>query len=58
MFTSMDKALVALIMSAVFLLNFFFGLNLGFVTQETVATVVSLLTPILVWAIPNKPKPV
>ena len=56
MFTSMDKALVALIMSAVFLLNFFFGLNLGFVTQETVATVVSLVTPILVWAIPNKPK--
>lgn len=54
MFTSMDKALVALIMSAIFLLNFFFGLNLGFVTQETVATVVSLLTPILVWAIPNK----
>lgn len=58
MFTSMDKALVALIMSALFLINFFFGLNLGFVTQETVATVVSLLTPILVWAIPNKPKAV
>jgi hypothetical protein len=56
MFTSMDKALVALIMSALFLINFFFGLNLGFVTQETVATVVGLLTPILVWAIPNKPK--
>lgn len=56
MFTSIDKALVALIMSGIFLLNFFFGLNLGFVTQETVATVVSLLTPILVWAIPNKPK--
>ena len=56
MFTSMDKALVALIMSALFLLNFFFGLNLGFLTQETVATVVGLLTPILVWAIPNKPK--
>lgn len=55
MFTSMDKALVALIMSAIFPLNFFSGLNLGFVTQETVATVVSLLTPILVWAIPNKP---
>lgn len=56
MFTSMDKALVALIMSVIFLLNFFFGFNLGFVTQETVATVVSLLTPILVWATPNKSK--
>lgn len=55
MFTSMDKALVALIMSAVFLLNFFFGINLGAINQDTVATIVSLLTPILVWAIPNKP---
>jgi hypothetical protein len=54
MFTSIDKALVALIMSAIFLVNFFFGLNLGFLTQETVATVVGLLTPILVWATPNK----
>ena len=55
MFTSIDKALVALIMSGIFLLNFFFGLNLGFLTQETVATIVGLLTPILVWATPNKP---
>jgi hypothetical protein len=54
MFTSMDKALVALVMSGIFLLNFFFGINLGTISQETVATVVSLLTPILVWAIPNK----
>ena len=58
MFSSMDKALVALIMSVIFLLNFFFGVNLGVVSQDTVATIVGLLTPILVWAIPNKPKPV
>jgi hypothetical protein len=58
MFSSMDKALVALIMSGIFLLNFFFGINLGVVSQDTVATIVGLLTPILVWAIPNKPKPV
>lgn len=56
MFSSMDKALVALIMSVIFLLNFFFGINLGVVSQDTVATIVGLLTPILVWAIPNKPK--
>tara|TARA_R110000868_G_scaffold8081_2_gene41801 strand:- start:28678 stop:28854 length:177 start_codon:yes stop_codon:yes gene_type:complete len=56
MFSSMDKALVALIMSIIFLLNFFFGVNLGIVSQDTVATIVGLLTPILVWAIPNKPK--
>lgn len=57
MFTSIDKALVALIMSAIWLINFFFGLDLGWVTQDTVATIVGLITPILVWAVPNKAKP-
>lgn len=57
MFTSIDKALVALIMSAIWLINFFFGLDLGWVTQDTVATIVGLVTPILVWAVPNKAKP-
>lgn len=57
MFTSIDKALVALIMSAIWLINFFFGLDLGWVTQDTVATIVGLITPILVWAVPNKAQP-
>ncbi len=54
MFTSVDKALVALVMAVIWLLNFFFGVNLGWITQDTVATIVGLLTPVLVWAIPNK----
>lgn len=57
MFTSIDKALVALIMATISLINFFFGYDLGWISQDTVATIVGLLTPILVWAIPNKAKP-
>lgn len=57
MFTSIDKALVALIMAVIWLVNFFFGYNLSWITQETIATIVGLLTPILVWAVPNKAKP-
>jgi hypothetical protein len=53
MFTSIDKALVALIMSLLYLLNTFFGVSLG-LNETQVATIISLLTPILVWAIPNK----
>ena len=57
MFTSVDKALVALVMAVIWLINFFFGYNLSWISQDTVATVVGLLTPILVWAVPNKVKP-
>jgi len=57
MFTSVDKALVALVMAIIWLINFFFGYNLSWISQDTVATIVGLLTPILVWAVPNKAKP-
>ena len=57
MFTSIDKALVALIMSIIWLINFFFGYNLSWISQDTIATLVGLLTPILVWAVPNKATP-
>lgn len=56
MFTSIDKALVAMVMAVIFLINYFFGINLGWVTQDTVAAIVGALTPLLVWAVPNKPK--
>ena len=54
MFTSIDKAIVAVIMGAVYLVNTFTGLDLGFVTPETINTVMSFVGPILVWLIPNK----
>lgn len=55
MFTSIDKALVALIMAALWLLNYFTGYTSG-VTEQTVAGLVGVLTPILVWLVPNKPR--
>lgn len=57
MFTSIDKALVAMVMGVLYILNTFFGLNVGWISQETVTTIIGLLTPVLVWAIPNKVSP-
>jgi hypothetical protein len=54
MFTSIDKALVALVMSVLFIINYFFGISLPGVSEEQVAAFIGLLTPILVWAWPNR----
>jgi hypothetical protein len=54
MFTSVDKALVALVMAILFMLNYFFGISVPFLSQDTVTTAISLLTPILVYFVPNK----
>lgn len=54
MFTSIDKALVAAIMGILFIVQTFTGFNLSWISADTVTTVIGLLTPILVWAVPNK----
>jgi hypothetical protein len=54
MFTSIDKALVALIMGMLFILQTYTGFHLSWITAETVSTIVGLITPVLVWAVPNK----
>lgn len=53
MFTSIDKALAAALMAAIFLLNQFGGIDVG-VSEATVTAVVGALTPVLVYLIPNK----
>jgi ribonuclease PH len=53
MFTSIDKALVALVMALIYVANTFLGINFG-ITEETVQTIVALVTPVLVWLVPNK----
>lgn len=55
MFTSIDKALVAMVMGILFIVQTYFGMNTSWISQETVATIIGLITPVLVWAIPNKP---
>jgi len=54
MFTSIDKALVALVMSLLVLAEWLIGWSPAGVSEETVTTIISLLTPILVWLVPNK----
>ena len=57
MFTSIDKALVAMVMGLLFILQTYTGLSVAWLTPDTVATIIGLITPVLVWAIPNKAKP-
>ena len=54
MFTSIDKALVALVMGLLFIVQTYTGFSLSWISQDTVATIVGLVTPVLVWATPNK----
>ena len=54
MFTQIDKALVAAIMGILFIVQTFSGINLSWLSHDTVATIIGLLTPVLVWAVPNK----
>lgn len=55
MFTTFDKALVALIMGLLSLLNLVFGIDLG-VSPEVVSAIVAAITPVLVYLVPNKVK--
>ena len=53
MFTSIDKALVAVIMALGYLASEFAGFNFG-LTESTVQTIVAVLSPALVWLVPNR----
>ena len=54
MYTQFDKVIVTLIMAVVSLLNYA-GIHFG-LSESTVTLVVTTLTPVLVWIIPNLPK--
>jgi uncharacterized membrane protein len=54
-FTTVDKALVALIGAVLALLNMLFGISLfGEHAADVVEAIVVVLTPILVWLVPNR----
>lgn len=54
MITTLDKAIVALVMAGVFLINNFTSFHFA-VSEETVNAIASVLTPLLVYFVPNKP---
>ena len=53
MFTSIDKALVAMVMAVLSILNLVFGINIG-IAPETISALIAAVTPFLVWLIPNR----
>ena len=53
MFTTFDKALVALVMAFLSILNIKFGFNLG-LSEATVTGIIAALTPFLVYIWPNR----
>jgi hypothetical protein len=53
MVTSIDKSIVGVIMGVIFLVNAFTGWHFG-VEETTVTTIVSVLTPVLIYFVPNK----
>jgi hypothetical protein len=55
MYTNFDKAIVAFIMALIAILNVFFPGKFG-IDAATVTSVVAILTPLLVYLIPNLPK--
>ncbi len=54
MFTTIDKALVAIIGGVIYLLSALGVIPADAVSPETIAGWASVLTPILVWLVPNK----
>lgn len=57
MFTSIDKALVAAVLSIASIINLIWGVDIfgwGVHTEQTVGTIISVILPIIVWLIPNR----
>lgn len=54
MFTSIDKALVAMVMGTLYIIQTFTGFETSWISADAVASVIGILTPVLVYAIPNK----
>lgn len=53
MFTSIDKALTALIMAVLYVINAFSGINFG-LDEKTISTFIVGITPILIYLVPNR----
>lgn len=57
MFTTADKALAAIVMGVATLATLWFHVEIpGWLNESAVAQVLAVLTPILVYLIPNKKK--
>lgn len=58
MFTSLDKAIAAVIMGALSIATLAFGWTIpGWLSADNIAAALAVLTPVLVYFVPNKAKP-
>lgn len=46
--------LVAAIMVILYIVQTYTGMSFWWATPDTIATIIGLLTPVLVWSVPNK----
>ena len=53
--TEFNKAIVAGIMALIYILNNFFNFHIG-LTEDKINAIIVVLTPLLVYIIPNKEK--
>lgn len=55
MFTGFDKALIALVGAALWLIDYFVGGDwFGHVTEDSIGVIIAVLMPLLVYLIPNR----
>lgn len=54
MFTDFDKALVAAVLSILSILALVFDWNLKWISEEGITAVIAIVTPLLVYFVPNK----
>lgn len=55
MFTTLDKALGALVLAVLSIANIIWGIDLfGEATEEWVGSLIAAITPLLVWLLPNR----
>lgn len=50
-----NKALGALVMAVLVVIDQAWGLSLGPISEAWVTVILAILTPVLVWLIPNRP---
>lgn len=54
MFSTIDKALVALVMAVIYIINTVWGIDwFDHITEEYVGVIIAVLTPLFVWLTPN-----
>lgn len=50
-----NKAIVALVMAILVIIDQLWGISVGPITPEFLTILLSVLTPVLVWLVPNHP---